>query len=36
MAKAGKRMTAARAAFEGKEGLSVAEAVALVKENAKS
>lgn len=36
MAKAGKRMTAARAAFEGKEGLSVAEAIALVKENAKS
>ena len=36
MAKAGKRMTAARAAFEGKENLSVADAIALVKGNAKS
>ncbi len=36
MAKIGKRMTAAKAAFEGKGDLSVAEAVALVKANAKS
>ena len=34
MAKVGKRTTAARAAFEGKENLAVAEAVALVKANA--
>ena len=34
MAKAGKRMTAARAAFEGKENLKVADAIALVKANA--
>ena len=34
MAKAGKRITAARAAFEGKENVSVNEAVALVKANA--
>lgn len=34
MAKHGKRTTAARAAFAGKENLKVAEAVALVKENA--
>ncbi len=34
MAKYGKRATAARAAFNGKENLSVAEAVALVKDNA--
>jgi large subunit ribosomal protein L1 len=36
MAKVGKRLTAARAAFEGKNNLSVADAVALVKSNAKS
>ena len=34
MAKFGKRFTAARAAFEGKENLSVEEAVALIKANA--
>ena len=34
MAKFGKRTTAARAAFEGKENLALAEAVALVKANA--
>jgi large subunit ribosomal protein L1 len=34
MAKIGKRLKAARAAFEGKENLAVAEAVALVKANA--
>ena len=34
MAKFGKRTTAARAAFAGKENINVAEAVALVKENA--
>lgn len=34
MAKYGKRATAARAAFHGKDNLSVAEAVALVKDNA--
>ncbi len=34
MAKIGKRLTAARAAFEGKENLAVADAVALVKANA--
>jgi large subunit ribosomal protein L1 len=34
MAKVGKRTTAARAAFEGKENLAVAEAIALVKANA--
>lgn len=36
MAKAGKRIRAAREAFAGKENLSVADAVALVKSNAKS
>ena len=36
MAKIGKRTTAARAAFEGKNNLSVAEAVALIKANAKT
>ncbi|WP_194097919.1 50S ribosomal protein L1 [Marivivens aquimaris] len=36
MAKLGKRIVAARAAFEGKENLSVTEAVALVKDNAKA
>ncbi len=36
MGKMGKRLTAARAAFEGKEDLSVEEAVALVKTNAKA
>tara|TARA_R110002124_G_scaffold74997_3_gene201356 strand:+ start:433 stop:1131 length:699 start_codon:yes stop_codon:yes gene_type:complete len=36
MAKTGKRTTAARAAFEGKNNLSVAEAVALIKANAKT
>jgi large subunit ribosomal protein L1 len=36
MAKAGKRITAARAAFEGKENLKLGEAVALVKANAKA
>ncbi len=36
MAKAGKRIRAAREAFEGKENLSVVDAVALVKSNAKS
>ncbi|NIY71751.1 50S ribosomal protein L1 [Marivivens donghaensis] len=36
MAKLGKRTVAARAAFEGKENLSVTEAVALVKDNAKA
>ena len=34
MAKVGKRTTAARAAFEGKHNVSVAEAVSLVKDNA--
>ncbi len=36
MAKLGKRAQAARKAFEGKDGVSVSEAVALVKDNAKS
>ena len=36
MAKLGKRTTAARAAFEGKADVTVAEAVALVKDNAKA
>lgn len=36
MAKFGKRTTAARAAFAGKENVKVAEAVALVKDNAKA
>ncbi|MCL4139462.1 UNVERIFIED_CONTAM: hypothetical protein GTU68_025518 [Idotea baltica] len=36
MAKYGKRATAARAAFEGKADVTVAEAVALVKDNAKA
>ncbi|MGR3723699.1 50S ribosomal protein L1 [Abyssibius alkaniclasticus] len=36
MAKTGKRTAAARAAFEGKNNLSVAEAVALIKANAKT
>ncbi len=36
MAKFGKRTTAAREAFAGKENLSIADAVALVKSNAKS
>lgn len=36
MAKYGKRTTAARAAFEGKTNLSVAEAVTLIKANAKT
>lgn len=36
MAKYGKRTTAARAAFAGKENVSVSEAVALVKDNAKA
>jgi large subunit ribosomal protein L1 len=36
MAKFGKRTTAARAAFEGKHNVSVAEAAALVKDNAKA
>ena len=36
MAKAGKRIRAAREAFAGKENLSVADAVALVKANATS
>lgn len=36
MAKFGKRTTAARAAFEGKHNVSVAEAVSLVKDNAKA
>ena len=36
MAKYGKRTTAARAAFEGKANVNVAEAVALVKDNAKA
>ena len=36
MGKMGKRLTAARAAFEGKENLSVEEAVALIKGNSKT
>ena len=36
MAKLGKRTTAARAAFEGKENVTVSEAVSLVKDNAKA
>ena len=36
MAKFGKRTTAARAAFEGKNNVSVAEAASLVKDNAKA
>ncbi len=36
MAKFGKRMTAARAAFEGKANVTVSEAVGLVKDNAKT
>ncbi|MCG3268234.1 50S ribosomal protein L1 [Yoonia sp. I 8.24] len=36
MAKFGKRTTAARAAFEGKQNVTVTEAVALVKDNAKA
>jgi len=36
MAKFGKRTTAARAAFEGKQNVTVSEAVALIKDNAKA
>ena len=36
MVNLGKRMTAARASVEGKENLSIEEAVSLVKENAKA
>ena len=36
MAKLGKRTTAARAAFDGKENVTVSEAVSLVKDNAKA